>query len=234
MRASTATSRGTRMTRQNLVLGLLAMGIALELAPPHCSKVPSGASGSEAAPPSVPSLAPRSACPPPAAGSTPAQPSIAERGQDSLAASLTFDPYDSRYDPALINRASAPRALFEREPRVAGFAIQRERELDERIRARLAARIGVNVSYRVECRASSCELLFDSQLDDATANLVISALDLTELADAAQLGGASSQSGESRPGLSVVLLFSATQRDEVVYAERLHVHKQHDEDQVEE
>lgn len=212
------------MKRHTLLLGLLAVALALELTLPNCV---------DPSTPPQPDRHEAANTQPPWTGSN-AQACLrsATFGQLLHALPRTPDraPADvssADYDPVLLNNAARPSALFASEPVDPAFAAAREAELKQRIRTRLARRLYFGVSFEVECHTSSCQITFD-EADIQSSNAIVSALDTQLLAEASELAARKSPNGEILPGMSVVLLFSAQSRDDVVYQRQLSIHARED------
>jgi hypothetical protein len=140
------------------------------------------------------------------------------------------DPASSSYDPVTVNRTTdiSPRELLRKEPRVSSFADRREQALRNRLTERLRRRVPFATKLDVTCYTSSCELTLESGQASEDLNTALQSMELEQLSDTEMVGPRDDVSGHRQGGISIVLLYSPTQRDHATYDELLRRHQERD------
>jgi hypothetical protein len=160
-------------------------------------------------------------------------PEVAPLARADLVASA--DPASPSYDPVLVclTMEKTPLELFQREPRNAAFAGPREQALRERFTERLRKRIPYEVKVGVSCRTSSCEVTLAGGSTWDEVNAAMYALDVQRLVETSTVGGLKDERGATRFGVTLVLAFTAAQRDHAAYERVFAQHRAHDDDHPE-
>jgi hypothetical protein len=149
-------------------------------------------------------------------------------GSDDVIGST--DPTSADYDPTTIVRTMQmmPSEILKKEPRNPAFAGPREIALRDRIVERLRKRVPFETKVGTKCYTSSCELTVQGASNVNEMNVALEALELSRLADSAEIGSWKDPDDPRLRELRITLLYSAALRDHAVYDQWLRQHEAHD------
>lgn len=140
------------------------------------------------------------------------------------------DPTSPSYDPTTIMMTMhvRPSELLKQEPRDPAFAGPRELALRDHVVARLHKRIAFEAKVDTRCYTSSCELTVQGAGNVQEMNTALEAMDLSRLAEAAEVGSLKDPEDPQRRIMQITLLYSAALRDHAAYDRWVRKYETHD------